>query len=193
MDERLSECHLEQRCVPADAEITLWSLSRIDVRTSITGDKWPVARLELNHDSRGPVSDIATAPGAFEAIFKAAAQIIGVDPRLLSFNVCSSGYGADQSLTVRIEIELELGGKVYRGSSTGSDLVRCSLLAWLEAASQSATGGEGIGRIRTRPFHVSGIDENDDLWIFASSDEGAALAIKEEFVGEGYSEIRLLI
>lgn len=187
-----------QECAPGElaldhfGDLTKWALTRIDVRTSLSGNRWPVARVELHHETRGPVSDIASAPGAFEAMFAAASQIVGIYPNLVSYNVCSSNYSADGSLTIRIEVELELEGKLYRGSSTGSDLVRCSVLAWLEAASQFAAVGVGSARSRRRPFQVSGIDENDDLWIFASSDEGAVRAIEEEFVSEGYSEIRLL-
>jgi len=170
-----------------------WTLSRIEVRTSVSGEKWPIARVELHEDARGRVTDIATAPGAFEAMFKAAGQILEIAPAILSYNVCSSGHGKDQSLIIRIDVELELDGRVCRGSSSGSDLVRCSLLAWLDAASGFRVGTAGNRCVRTRPFQVSGIDENDDLWVFASSDEGAAKAIEKEFMAEGYTEIRLLV
>lgn len=185
--------------LPADiletraTDLTKWTLTRIDVRTSLSNSQWPVARVELQHDARGRVSDIATAPGAFEAMFMAAGQIVGKDPKLLSYNVCSGSLASDGSLTVRVDIELEVDGKACRGSSVGSDLVRCSVLAWLQAACGFASSDLSSSRCRTRPFQVSGIDENDDLWIFASNDEGAARAIEEEFMSDGYSEIRLLI
>ena len=182
---------------PGDGQLvtdrpTEWSLSRIEVRTSTSGKKWPVAHVELDHMTRGRMSDIATAPGAFEAVFKAASQIVGIKPELLSYNVCSSARQLNKSLMIRVEIELELDGNVYRGSSTGSDLICCALLGWLEAVRKGGEGREGSSRIRARPFQVSALDENDDLWIFASSDQGAAEAIEQEFREEGYSEIRLL-
>ena len=135
-NERESDEH--QRVVDHSADVAGWSLSLIEIRTSVSGNNWPVARVELDHPTRGRVTDIATAPGAFEAVFKAAGQIAGINPRLLSYNVCSSGYREENSLTIRIEIEIEFDGKVHRGSSTGSDLVRCSLLAWLAASANEA-------------------------------------------------------
>lgn len=184
---------VRRRDLDRPADISGWSLSRIEIRTSMSGNKWPVARVELDHPSRGRVTDIATAPGAFEAVYKATAQIVGIEPVLLSYNVCSSGHREDGALEIRIEIELQFEDKVYRGGSTGSDLVRCSLLAWLAAATQGVASAGGSTRGRARPFQVSAIDENDDLWVFASSDQGAAEAIEQEFHEEGYSEVRLLV
>lgn len=180
----------ERRPIPAARELREWSLNRIDVRTSISGKQWPVARVELNHPKRGRVTDICSAPGAFEALFGAASQIIGVAPSLLSFNVRSTAPARDQSMAIHIDVEVELGGKIYRGSAFGLDLMRSALEAWLEAASKAADRRDGSTRGRGRPFQISGIDENDDLWIFASSDEGAAEAVRTEFVDEGYSDLR---
>jgi hypothetical protein len=192
MDGNGTEAGEGQLVMDRSADPGDWSLSRIEIRTSMSGNRWPVARVELDHRTRGRVSDIATAPGAFEAVFKAASQIVGIGPELLSYNVCSSGRQHDNSLRIRIEIEIELDGKVYRGNSTGSDLVQCSLLAWLKAVAKGDRGTDGSTRVRARPFQVSGLDENDDLWIFASSDHGAAEAISREFGEEGYSDIQFV-
>ena len=188
-----SERTVEQQLVGEGAALTGWTLTRIEIRTAISGNKWPVARVELDHVTRGRVTDIATAPGAFEAVFKAASQIVGIDPRLLTYNVSAAGFRKDRSLAIRVDIELELDGKIYRGSNAGSDLVRSSLLAWLAAAAKGVAGMDGTKRCAARPFQVSAIDENDDLWIFASSDQGAAEAIEQEFRGDGHSEVRLLV
>jgi 2-isopropylmalate synthase len=96
-------------------------------------DAWPVARLELEHPVRGRVTDIGKAPGAFDAAFVAAGHIVGVSPQLLSYNVQSGPSVAGEALPIRIDVEIELDGRRYEGSSSGVDLVRCSVEAWLDA------------------------------------------------------------
>jgi 2-isopropylmalate synthase len=110
-----------------------WHLRRIDIRSPVMKDAWPVARIELEHPARGRVSDIGTAPGAFDAAFVAAAQIVGIHPRLLSYRVESGTPAGEGALPITISIEIELDGKILAGSSSGVDLVRCSLQAWLDA------------------------------------------------------------
>lgn len=176
----------------AEADLKLWSLSRIDIRSPVSAGAWPVARVELEHPSRGKVTDIAKAPGAFDAAFIAAGQILGISPALLSYSVTSAEPKPGESLKIRIDVELELDGQVYCGSSTGFDLVRCSLSAWLEAASKSLLRPEDRGGQNVRPFHVRGIDENGDLWTFATDDEDTADAIAAEFREEGYLKVQRL-
>ena len=174
-------------------DVAGWTLSRIDIRTTLSGKKWPVARVELDHPERGRVTDIGTAPGAFEAIFAAASQIVGVVPdRLISFTVTSSAPAEDRSLAIRIDVEVEMGGKVYQGTSFGLDLVRSSLIAWLDAVAKGSSGEGGSEASRARPFQVSGTDSKDDVWIFASGDEGNSRAIQEQFLKDGYSDVRRL-
>lgn len=117
----------------AGLDVRHWHLRRIDIRSPVLKDAWPVARLELEHPERGRVSDIGTAPGAFDAAFVAAARIVGVEPRLLSYNVRSGAPGEEHALPITIAVEIELGGQKLAGSSTGVDLVRCSVEAWLDA------------------------------------------------------------
>lgn len=121
-----------------EGDRTLWRLRRIDIRSPVASDDWPVARLELTHPSRGIVSDIARAPGAFDAAFAAASQIIGISPRLLSYTVRSAAPVVGEALPIQVNVEVELDGRRYRGTSIGVDLMRCSLSAWLEAASGSS-------------------------------------------------------
>jgi hypothetical protein len=59
------------------AEGGQWTLSKIDIRAPVKPNAWPVARLSLVHPKRGPVTDIGTAPGAFDAAFNALARITG--------------------------------------------------------------------------------------------------------------------
>jgi len=116
-------------------DLSLWELHRIDIRSPVATNAWPVARLELIHPERGRVTDIGKAPGAFDAAFNAAANILRIHPKLLSYTVTSEPPSPNGALPIRVEVEIELGGQRFIGSSAGFDLVRCSLQAWLKAAS----------------------------------------------------------
>lgn len=118
-------------------DIRKWRVRRIDIRSPVRSDDWPVARLELEHPSRGLVTDIGKAPGAFDAAFIAANQILGVSPRLLSYNVRSGSPVPGQALPITIDVGIELDGRTHVGTSSGIDLVRCSVEAWLDAVAKS--------------------------------------------------------
>ncbi|QIK79483.1 hypothetical protein G7077_11785 [Sphingomonas piscis] len=113
---------------------------RIDIRSPVRRDAWPVARIELEHPDRGRVTDIGKAPGAFDAAFVAASHILGVSPRLLSYNVRSGAPKEGEALPITIDVELEIDGATYTGSSSGADLVECSLEAWLDGIAKSGAG-----------------------------------------------------
>ena len=116
-----------------DADVRQWQVRRIDIRSPVLKDAWPVARLELEHPVRGRVTVIGKAPGAFDAAFVAAGHIVGVSPQLLSYNVQSGTSVSGEALPIRIDVEIELDGRRYKGRSSGVDLVRCSVEAWLDA------------------------------------------------------------
>jgi 2-isopropylmalate synthase len=120
-------------------QVRHWKLRRIDIRSPVLKDAWPVARLELDHPTRGRVTDIGSAPGAFDAAFVAASHIVGVRPHLLSYNVRSDPPAEEGALPITIEVEIELNGRRFAGSSSGVDLVRCSLEAWLDAIAKSGS------------------------------------------------------
>jgi hypothetical protein len=169
----------------------LWTLRKVDIRSPVRPGSWPVVRIELDHPDRGKVTDIATAPGAFDAAFRALGQIVGVHPRLLHFNVQTLGL-TENSLSVLVEVQLELDGQLFVGESVGLDLTRCAVEAWLSALSSVGRDAEIPSYARQcRPFQVKGFDCNHDLWIFASSDEGAAEAIAREFHDEEYSDVAI--
>ena len=121
----------------AGPDVRHWHLRRIDIRSPVLKDAWPVARIELEHPERGRVTDVGTAPGAFDAAFVAAKQIVGVSPHLLSYNVRSGPPGEEGALPITIEVEIELEGGRFVGSASGVDLMRCSLEAWLDAVAKS--------------------------------------------------------
>ena len=122
-----------EEAATVEADVRQWQVRRIDIRSPVLKDAWPVARLELEHPVRGRVTDIGKAPGAFDAAFEAAGHIVGVSPQLLSYNVQSGTSVSGEALPIRIDVEIELDGRRYKGSSSGVDLVRCSVEAWLDA------------------------------------------------------------
>ena len=126
----------------AEAGVREWRVRRIDIRSPVLKGANPVARLELEHPERGRVTDIGEAPGAFDAAFVAAGHIVGVSPQLLSYNVRSGTAVPGEALPISIEVEIERNGQRFSGSSSGVDLVRCSVEAWLDAIAKS---GEAAG------------------------------------------------
>ena len=133
----MSDTTTVSESMTATPDVRHWHLRRIDIRSPVLKDAWPVARIELEHPTRGRVSDIGTAPGAFDAAFVAAGQIVGIHPHLLSYNVRSGPPGEEGALPITIEVEIELDGKRFVGSGAGVDLVRCSLEAWLDAIAKA--------------------------------------------------------
>ena len=121
----------------AKAGVREWRVRRIDIRSPVLKDAHPVARLELEHPQRGRVTDIGEAPGAFDAAFVAAGRIVGISPQLLSYNVRSGTPVPGEALPISIEIEIERNGERFSGSSSGVDLVWCSVEAWLDAIARS--------------------------------------------------------
>ena len=118
-------------------DVREWTIVRIDIRSPVHKNAWPVARIELEHPKRGRVTDIGKAPGAFDAAFVAAGHILGVSPRLQSYNVRSGEQISGEALPITIDVRIELDGASYEGTSSGVDLVRCSLEAWLDAIAKS--------------------------------------------------------
>jgi 2-isopropylmalate synthase len=135
--DEMSNAIMSEEASGARADVRHWQLRRIDIRSPVMKDAWPVARLELEHPVRGRVTDIGTAPGAFDSAFVAASHIVGVKPRLLSYNVRSSPPGEEGALPITVQIEIELDRRTYAGSRSGVDLMRCSIEAWLDAIAKS--------------------------------------------------------
>ena len=76
---------------------------------------WPVARVELEHGERGRVTDIASAPGALDAIFTSISQIMDVPARVDALELQYVAADPDeapedgQGAKVLVEIALDVG------------------------------------------------------------------------------------
>lgn len=123
----------EMTAGPAD-EDPGWQVVRVDLRAPVSDHAWRIARVELYHPARGRVTEIGSAPGAFDAAFAAAGHILDCAPALLSYRVTSSMCHLQTSLIATVEVELARDGETSQGRGAGPDLIHASLEAWLQAA-----------------------------------------------------------
>lgn len=121
----------------------LWKLSKVDIRSPISANAWPVARVELEHGERGRVTDVASAPGALDGAFAAVSQMMGVPARVDSLEMqylaadpevpAADGQGA----TVLVEMTIEVDGEIFAGRARSRDILPCCVSAYIDAASNA--------------------------------------------------------
>lgn len=121
----------------------LWKLSKVDIRSPVSANAWPVARVELEHGERGRVTDIASAPGALDGAFAAVSQMMGVPARVDSLEMqyiaadpeqpASDGQGA----SVLVEMTIEVEGELFAGRARSRDILPCCVSAYIDAASNA--------------------------------------------------------
>ena len=120
-----------------------WSLSKVEIRAPVTVSAWPVARVELEHGHRGRVCDLASAPGALDAAFKAVSQIIGVPARVeeldMQYIAADPGEAAqdDQGANVLVEIQISVDGEIFAGRARARDILPSCVAAYIDAASNA--------------------------------------------------------
>jgi 2-isopropylmalate synthase len=121
----------------------LWKLSKVDIRSPVAANAWPVARVELEHGERGRVTDIASAPGALDGAFAAVSQMMGVPARVDSLEMQyiaadPSEPAADgQGASVLVEMTLEVDGEIFAGRARARDILPCCVSAYIDAASNA--------------------------------------------------------
>ncbi len=121
----------------------LWKLSKVDIRSPVSANAWPVARVELEHGERGRVTDIASAPGALDGAFAAVSQMMGVPARVDSLEMqyiaadpqepAADGQGA----SVLVEMTIEVDGEIFAGRARARDILPCCVSAYIDAASNA--------------------------------------------------------
>jgi 2-isopropylmalate synthase len=127
-----------------------WSLSKVEIRAPVTVSAWPVARVELEHGHRGRVCDLASAPGALDAAFKAVSQIIGIPARVeeldMQYIAADPGETAEdgQAATVLVEIQISVDGEIFAGRARARDILPSCVAAYIDAASNA----EAVRRVR---------------------------------------------
>ena len=128
----------------------LWKLNKVDIRSPVSANAHPVARVELEHGERGRVSDLASAPGALDAAFAAVSQIMGLPARVDHIEMqyiasekdelAADGQGAN----VLVEIALDVEGEIFAGRYRGRDILPCCVSAYIDAAGNA----EAVRRVR---------------------------------------------
>lgn len=121
----------------------LWKLSKVDIRSPVSANAWPVARVELEHGERGRVTDIASAPGALDGAFAAVSQMMGIAARVDSLEMqyiaadpqepAADGQGA----SVLVEMTIEVEGEVFAGRARARDILPCCVSAYIDATSNA--------------------------------------------------------
>ena len=129
-----------------------WTLSKLEIRTPASNHAWPVARVELEHGSRGRITDLASAPGALDAIFTSISQIMDVPARVdaldLQYVAADPGEPAadGQAAKVLVEIALDVDGEIFSGRARDRDILPCCVAAYIDAASNAET----VRRVRAK-------------------------------------------
>ena len=122
-----------------------WALSKLEIRTPASTKAWPVARVELEHGKRGRVTDLASAPGALDAIFTSISQIMDVPARVDALELQYVAADPDeapedgQGAKVLVEIALDVGGEIFSGRARDRDILPCCVAAYIDAASNAET------------------------------------------------------
>ncbi len=116
-----------------------WKLSRLDIRSPVAANANPVARIELDHRTRGRISDLASAPGALDAAYTAISQIMDLPARVCDIDMQyvaadpgeagPGGQGAD----VLVDLKAEVEGEVYAGRARARDIIPACAGAYIDA------------------------------------------------------------
>lgn len=133
----------------------IWSLNKVDIRAPVSASAWPVARVELEHGTRGRVTDIASAPGAMDAAFAAVSQIMAVPARVDKLELQYVSADPDepaedgQGANVLVEIAIDVEGDLFAGRARGRDILPCCVAAYIDAAGNA----EAVRRLRGAATH----------------------------------------
>jgi 2-isopropylmalate synthase len=125
-----------------------WSLNKVDIRSPVSANAWPVARVELEHGERGRVTDIASAPGALDAAFAAVSQIMSLPAKVDHVEMqyiaaeTDSQFADGQGANVLVEITVDIEGEIFAGRARGRDILPCCVAAYIDAVGN----GEAVRR-----------------------------------------------
>ena len=126
-------CHKPPRSGP-------WTLSRLQITSTLWPSEWPAARVELVHETLGSTLEIATGAGCLDAACNAVAPLFGVIAPIRSLEIqYEAASEATGTLpTIAAEVEVTIDGAAYRGSAKTGDLLVSAISAYLDALCQAA-------------------------------------------------------
>ena len=100
----------------------------------------PTATVRLSGPDGESITDASTGNGPVNAICNAIDRAIGVNNRMVDFNVQAATEGRDSIGTVTIRIERD--GKTYTGRGADTDIVVASAKAYLSAVNRQLASDE---------------------------------------------------
>jgi 2-isopropylmalate synthase len=116
-----------------------WRLNRMEIRSLASANAHPVARVELEHRTRGRMSDLASAPGAMDAAYTAISQIMEAPGRVEDIDMQyvaaepDATAGADQAADVLVELKAEVFGEIFTGRARARDIIPACASAYVDA------------------------------------------------------------
>jgi 2-isopropylmalate synthase len=118
----------------------VWTFVNVDIHAPVTSGGQSVARVELEHGTRGRVTETASARGGLDAAFKAVSRIVGLDARVEDLDMQyvaadpnEEASPEDQRATVHIEAKVSVNGETFAGRASTRDIVPGYVAAYLDA------------------------------------------------------------
>jgi hypothetical protein len=106
-----------------------WTLTRVEIISTVQPTKWPVASVELLHETSGHKLGIATGAGGMDAALNAIADIIGKDAEVIELHAGPAAGVAANAVHMRVRID----GLEYDSQADCGDLIISTLAAFIEA------------------------------------------------------------
>ncbi|HEV3025877.1 MAG TPA: alpha-isopropylmalate synthase regulatory domain-containing protein, partial [Pirellulales bacterium] len=129
----------------------LWTIR--DYRLETATGTVPSVRLTLARGNDELTREVTSGDGPFDALFWAIEQITGIEVVCKDFRVHSVSVGKDAQAEVTVEVEH--GGRPYRGRGVSTDSVEASAKAFLNAINRVAAAG-GASTQRVTPYETPG-------------------------------------
>ncbi len=109
--------------------------------TATTGtERAATTNVSLRQRGGRAVQGTSSGDGPVDAAFKAIEQITGVRVQLRDYQVASATVGGDAQGEVSVEVEH--GGRTYRGQAVSTDIIVASARAYLEVINRIAANGK---------------------------------------------------
>ena len=106
-----------------------WTVLRTELRSTAGRKPNQFARVELEHPTRGRISDIASGDGPVAAAFAAVERITGYETDVISLETRLRTHEGQREFVADIEVEID--GRRFTGRARGPDIVTAAIDALL--------------------------------------------------------------
>lgn len=96
------------------------------------------ARIELVHEERGKVTDLATGHGGMETALRAIAQVMGIEGKLVNLTVTGKWDEISGAWKVSACVTVDCGLLSVPGSSVAPDVLTACCGAYMDALTTAA-------------------------------------------------------